>query len=138
MGKGVPSLEEAVEFYLSIDPIDPIYIPAYRRSLLMIPESRWYLGIIMKRDIGYPNGPVAYYTRLRENHQRIMQSIIDEPLQPPEVGEIPLLRKVDVKTICDERLTRYFWRELDLVVRAFLSYCPVTPMADIVTARAPQ
>jgi hypothetical protein len=118
MGQGTPSLEDAVKFYLALDPVDPIYIPGYRRSLLFIPESRWYLGIIMRHDVLCPQGPAAYHALSRSNHDHIMAAITNDPLERPEGGTIPLLRGVEVSAIRKERLSRFFWRELDLVVGA--------------------
>ena len=70
----------------------------------------------MKRDRNHPDGVKGYHARFRTNHDSIMAAITAEPLAIPEGGTVPLLRQVEVMAIQDERLSRFFWRELNLVV----------------------
>jgi hypothetical protein len=115
-GRPTITTEDAVRFYLTLDPVDPAYIPYYRRNLLYIPEARWHLGVTLGRDTEKKANPTEYHNRFRVNHDRILDANATDPLLPPPDGSPPLLRRTEVRTLQNECISRFFWRELELVV----------------------
>jgi hypothetical protein len=73
-----PTISDATEFYLGVDPVSHIYIPQYRRNLLYIAESRWYLGVLLKNfDVDNKDG----FNTTRTNHDKAMKAVVDEPAE---------------------------------------------------------
>ena len=118
-----PTIADATEFYLARDPLDPKYIPFYRRSLLYIAESRWHLGILLgnlsiesKED----------FNRIRTNNDNTMETISEPSIavSEREAGdESPQkLDEVAIRTILSEGLEDFFEDELDEVV------CALSPL----------
>lgn len=110
---------DATKFYLSEDPVDPALIPNYRRNLIYIPEARWHLGVMMGKHEKVGTG--AYYNKVRDNHDRIINAL-DEEDDSSEEG-IALLRPAEVEAIFDEELEDFFRPELARVVRILSSPC---------------
>src|SRR6202789_296230 len=42
-----PTIAQATESYLGIDPPSRYWIPCYRRNLIYIPQARWHLGVVL-------------------------------------------------------------------------------------------
>jgi hypothetical protein len=41
-----PTIAQATRAYLAVDPLDPEWIPSYRRNLLYVREMRWHLSVV--------------------------------------------------------------------------------------------
>ena len=116
-----PTIADATEFYLSADPIDSGRIRFYRRNLVYIVESRWYLGILLGK---ISVSSVADFTKVRENHDIIMDSFEEEAPTPTnsesEGGseDTPYtFNTVEVRMIKSEGLEDFFKEELLAMVR---------------------
>ena len=48
----------ATKFYLSIDPLNPMWIPSYQWNMLYICKVRWHLAILMKKAVTLVAGRV--------------------------------------------------------------------------------
>jgi hypothetical protein len=131
-GDGEPTITDATTCYLSLDPVDPTYIPYYRHHLLYLPEARWHLGVIMDPS---RIGNAVYYNMVRANHDSIMQEPSidaedtgeppstdkDDTDEPPstdaeEADEPPPLTREEVRVVLQEDLAEFFQPELDRVV----------------------
>jgi hypothetical protein len=137
-GDDEPTIADATKFYLAKDPVDPVYLPHYRRNLLYIVESRWYLGILLgEMDLKSK----LDFNRIRVHHDNIMEALADEDdtdsdstsqdkddadtSSEDDDEETPAaLNEVEVRTIFDEGLEGCFADELEAVVRAI----PSTPI----------
>ena len=111
------TIEVVTEFYLKEDPTDPKWLPVYRRNLLYVPMSRWYVGRLMK-------GPPTpeYYKLILKNHDIIMKSLARTGLQGEDDSEdgIPLLTDAEVTAITQERLHIFYRNDLERLVRTHL------------------
>jgi hypothetical protein len=121
--EGDPSIRKVTEFYLSDDPTDPGFIPTYRRNLVYIPEARWHLGVVMKKNaVGSSYG----YNKIRKDTDKIIEGLgsedDDDDDDDDEDGErdIPKFTRAEVGVIYFENLEEFFGRELSLVVRVLL------------------
>jgi hypothetical protein len=97
--------------------VDPANILHYRKSLLYIPEMRWFLGILMEViDLESIEG----FQRVRDNHDKVMQALADEDEDEDEEADeddeddavIPALSQVEVEVVIDEGLEKFFKEEL--------------------------
>ena len=80
-GNEEPTLADATKFYLRMDPVDHTYLPQYRRNLLYIAESRWYLGTLLDNfDVTSDND----FNKTRINHDAVMESIANEANEDDE------------------------------------------------------
>lgn len=50
-----PTIAEATRMYLGRDPLDPRYIPTYRRNLIFVREMRWHLAVLSDNEFTIPN-----------------------------------------------------------------------------------
>ena len=130
-GAGEPTITDATGFYLARDPLDPKYIPFYRRNLLYIAESRWYLGILLQK---FSVESVVDFNRVRVNYDNAMENISEpdtvvseeeeeeegeEEEEEEDNVESPCeLDDVAVQTIMNEGLEDFFADELAKVVCA--------------------
>lgn len=126
-GDGKPTILDATKFYLSEDPAHPGHIPTYRRNILYIPQARWHLGLVMKKNIII--GEEDHYAMVMRNHDRIMGALKeqeeDDPEDVDESGcaeeEMPLLTRTEVEVIVEEMLEDFFLSDLERVVYWLLS-----------------
>ena len=110
------TIEVVTEFYLKEDPTDPKWLPIYRRNLLYVPMSRWYIGRLM-------HGPTAeHYKLILKNHDLIMRSLARTGLQGEDDSEdgIPLLTDAEATVIIQEKLHIFFLKDLERWVRTHL------------------
>jgi hypothetical protein len=114
--KTQPSIQDATQFYLRYDPVDPVFIRSYRRNLLYLPEPRWHLGLVMGVASISKEAAVKHYLMVREHHNTIMKAL--EVMGHHEVDEnnVPLLSHVEVAAIIREGLADFFDEELQRVV----------------------
>ena len=111
------TIEDVTKFYLQTDPTDPDQIISYRRNLLYLPDSRWHLGVLLGVAAGSADAAADHYTRVRDNHDKIMKSLQEEGYGEPDDGGVPPLSRTEVEAIIDEGLEDFFDEELQLVVR---------------------
>jgi len=115
----------ATEFYLTHDATHPKYIPNFRRNLVLIPEMRWHLSVLMNN---IKLGDETSYNRIRDGHDTLMDRMRKKVVADPvEEGTIPPFSKAEVKTIVDDRLEAFFELELQRVV----SLTPPHPIPPI-------
>ena len=115
---GEPTITDVTKFYLNDDPVDPGFIPTYRRSLLHISEARWHLSIVAGVAEMAPTPDAKHhYAKVRRNHDAIMAAISAEGFDGFDELGVPLLKSVEVKAIFDEGLQDFFEDELKHVVR---------------------
>ena len=135
--KGPPTILQATQFYLSLDPTDPTHIPMYRRNLVYIPEARWHLCVVMGKT--WPGFPDPYNRVLRdqdvlakafEKENQAYEDEEDEESDDPsdvinkyfqdlpdiDQTDIPVFSQTEVMVILNERLEAFFRRELSRVV----------------------
>jgi hypothetical protein len=101
------TIEAATNFYLEVDPTDPAHIPNFRRNLLYLPMTRWYIG----RVLGHPRHPETlfdYYNRFLEDHDTIMDAMKATAPQVTDGSPIPLLTEVEAEVISREGLAIFF------------------------------
>ena len=111
------SFQDVTDFYLKVDPVDPIYIISYRRNLLYQPDARWHLGVLMKGGIEDEEEAAEYYNMVRENHDKVLASIGDDSRGGVDSRGVSLLNAVEINVIIDEGIEEFFQEELDAVVR---------------------
>lgn len=106
-GEGEPTIADATQFYLAEDPVDPTHIPHYRRNLIHIVESRWYLGVLLGK---IKLDSATDFKRIRSNHDEVMGALADESDQEDdEEDDRPLsFSKTEVEIIVDEGLDEFF------------------------------
>ena len=117
-GSKSASIQEAAQFYLTMDPSNPIYIRLYRRQSLNLPIVRWHLatvlGVINKNHKGH-------YDRFYTDHALIMDSLnVSGAYQDKDEEGYPLLNRVEAGALVAEGLDEYFEMELGFVVRTAL------------------
>ena len=112
-----PTIAEATEFYLSLDPVDPNHIPQYRRNLVYVAESRWYLGVLRGAS-GLKS--VQDFDLTRKNHDKVMKALQQEPNgdEDDPDDDVPPFNNAEVQTIVDEGIEGFFKPELQRVVNA--------------------
>lgn len=111
------SIEDVTDFYLSADPADPTHIPLYRRNLLYLPDARWHLGFLMGVGSGSEEAAANHYNIVRENHDKIVASILEEGNDDvDDPAKIPL-NDTEIAAIISEGLENFFTDELAQVVR---------------------
>lgn len=124
-----PSMEQVVRFYLGHDLADPAHINTYRRNLLFLPISRWYLGCLMTRYAA--EDAVDYYMRCQDNHDNILEFLESLKEPPCRPGELPLLSKVEAHAVAKEQISNWFlpeimiavWRFSDLFLFRIFTHC---------------
>jgi hypothetical protein len=108
------TIQQATEFYLTMDPANPTYIRLYRRQLLNLPIVRWHLATIL--GIIHPNHK-EHYDRFYTDHALIMHSLdVEDPYPNLDEDGYPLLNRVEVGALVAEGLEEYFELELAFVV----------------------
>ena len=122
-----PTIKDATIFYLTADPLDPRWIPNYRRNAIAIPQVRWHLRILIDEFQCYPNsivGYYAYYNSVLQNQVELMARIADLREIDAVHNGIPLFKLPHVVVIVCERLDIFYEKELERVVRhiPILSY----------------
>lgn len=129
-----PTIKEATEFYLSADPLEPEWIPNYRRNAIAIPQVRWHLRDLLeqrfKRGIEVI-GDEEYYDSVLQNQVELMAGIAELNEEDEVILGMPPLAKPEVDTIVCESLESFFQEELKSVVRHFLRLFlqPVLPFS---------
>jgi len=107
---------DATKFYLSEDPIDPIWIDSYRRNIVYIREARWHLSIVMGRmKLGHhPTFRVAV-----EDHDMVMAGLKKLIEERGDVGDDKYTNfsLVEVEALVFEEVDTFFEEELSFVVR---------------------
>jgi hypothetical protein len=119
------TIEAATNYYLEVDPTDPVHIPNYRRNLLYVPMARWYIG----RVLGNPRHPRTlsdYYDRVLQDHDKIMSAMKATGQQVTDGNPIPLLTEVEAKAIDEEGLAIFFQAEMARLVNSTCSHDPST------------
>ena len=137
-----PTIAETTAFYLGEDPIDPDFIPSYRRNLLYIREARWALWIVMglakvnskedyNRSLTAQDKIMEGLTFTRDEVEKmpgVNRDILDQvmeldttlSLQPHydgyESDSLPRFTYPEVRAIIFEGLEKYFAKELKEVV----------------------
>ena len=124
-GRDHPTIHDVTIFYLGEDPRDPDLVSCYRRNLLYIPESRWYLAVIL--GIAYLDS-VQHFDRVRVNHDNIMEELALEGGSDTADGEESKLNEVEVRAILDEGLEDFFEDQLNRVVHIPLVPCCTQPL----------
>lgn len=83
-GKSVLTITDATIFYLSVDPLDPDYIPHYRRNLVYVPEPRWHLVTLAD-----PNkfGDIETFNDVRHHHDYVMEAVRRERKKAPPLRD---------------------------------------------------
>ena len=111
------TISDTTSFYLSADPLDPTYIPSYRRNMVYIREVRWHLAILMNKG---RVGDRVFYQLMLENHDMIMNALKAsvEAEEAPSDDSFPLLSDVEVQALVFERIDGFFQEELKRVVCA--------------------
>ena len=110
--KGSPgplTIEEATSFYLGEDPTDPRIIPYYRRSILLLPHVRWFLGFLMKAPPD--NGANEYYANVLDHQDSITAGLLESHPGWHRDGVLRL-SSVEIECISEEGLELYFAIEL--------------------------
>ena len=119
-GEDSPTISRVTEIYLHQDPTQANLAPRYRRHLLYIPESQWYLGVL-----AYPDrlGNHDFYFMVREHHEQILMAIREEKEKGGVEGHtkrdshgLPVLRRVEIRAIVREGLEPFFQEQLSAVV----------------------
>jgi len=115
-GDGRPTINEATQFYLAVDPVDSARSSEYRRNLVYIPEARWYLRVLL----GKANLRSARsYNAVLANHEKIMAALAEEDSAVTADSQVSHLNAVEVQAILEEDLEDFFEAQFKLVVRAF-------------------
>ena len=117
-GRGTPTIEHATEFYLSIDPTEPDWIPTYRRNLIYIPEARWHLGIVMGK---WSIGSAQSHSMIEKNTDLLLRDCDSN-----SDGELPLFNQTEVAVIVSESVEQFFEDELERVVCTSAGVSPLT------------
>lgn len=121
-GDSMPTIADATRFYLEEDPVDPAHISFYRRNLIYIPESRWYLGILMGKT---SVESAADFNKVRANHDNVMEAAQEDDDDDDDDGsggnsnndeEPSPFNEVEVQTIVSEGLEEFFEGELSGLV----------------------
>lgn len=113
-------IRQATESYLSVDPTDPALIGSYRYNMVIIPEARWHLGVVLGK---INKTSPASYTKVGENLDFLMTQFPKEMEVDSGDDEVPFFDKVppfspaEVKVIVDEGLEGFSSPELKEVVR---------------------
>ena len=140
------TIEAATRYYLSRDPIDPIYHPVYCQNALYTPIPCWVLGNALgnvvkaigkhtKKQIE-ENAKIhcGYYNQFIKDHDLIMARLIATGGHKMlDANGITLLLQVEVDAIVTEQLDIYFEPEL---VRFIQLISPVARI-DITIQRNP-
>ena len=116
-GDGNPTVGEATEFYLGVDPTDSALVGSYRYNAVFIPEVRWHLGIVIGL---FKLGDRSSYDRIREHQDDLMSILQAESEEDVNDDEVPPFTVAMVKVIIDEGLDLFFGSELGRVVCIFL------------------
>ena len=66
---------------------------------------------------GSADAAADHYTRVRDNYDKIMNSLQAEGYGEPDDGNVPPLSHTEVEAIINEGLEDFFDEELQLVVR---------------------
>jgi len=111
------SIAAATEFYLGVDPIDPKYIPSYRRNIVYIWEARWHLSILMGKT---RIGNMATYVMYLEDHDDIMDALTKsvEAQASADVDKYTSFSKTEVEALVFEEIDGAFLDELGTQVCA--------------------
>jgi hypothetical protein len=118
------TIKAATEYYFGLDPVDPMWIPTYRRNLLYLPVARWYLGFLMHNPKGKETAP-QYYKRILEDHDHILEALKVTGYRGNDKNRIPLLTKVEVLSVAEEGLSLFFKDELASLVRFICFHTPL-------------
>jgi hypothetical protein len=117
-GKEV-TIADATRFYLNVDPLNPAYIPSYRRNLIYIREARWQLALLLGKVNNTSNKD---YNRFLDDHDTLMEGLMKQ-VDGDGMGQggedtstPPLFSAKEVEVIVNEGLHTWFARELAAVV----------------------
>jgi len=113
-GDDEPSIREATEFYLSKDPVDLDATFQFRRNLVYIPESRWYLAILL--EVANVDS-VGHFDKVRVNHDNIMEELAQDEDASTDTDEVSFFNEPEVRAILNEGLEGFFGEQLEQVVR---------------------
>ena len=125
-GEDEPTIHDVSSFYLAKDPVDPNYASTYSQNLLYIPESRWYLAVLMgKAELK----SVANFDKVRVNHDNIMEYLAEDNSSTTVSGLDSYLNEVEIRAIFDEGLEDAFEGHLGKheVVRILTPLVPPLP-----------
>ena len=117
------SIEEATDFYLSIDPTDPQWIVAYRRNLIYSRELRWYLAVLNKEEAGVDVDDIGFYNKTMDNHDLLLdESKIEgggeDTNEDLAIGQgSPPFSEMEIFVIISEGIKFFFEDELEQQVR---------------------
>jgi hypothetical protein len=115
---GEVTIRDATEFYLWRDPVDPTYISHYRRNLLCIPPSRWYLAVLL----GITHiGDAGHYNRVNRNHDKVMAALRESLSDSTQSDEDSNLSATEIEVIGDKGLQGFFEEEIDSAVCALFT-----------------
>ena len=117
-----PTLEQVTKFYLSWDPLDPAWIPSYRRSAVYMTEVRWHLAVVMGVECEEISGTYHRFladqdhimAALETNPHDDMQGAGDEVATVEEA--IPEFTEAEVEILVNEGIDDFFAEEMDRVV----------------------
>lgn len=105
----VVTIADATEFYLREDPLDPKWIPSYRRNLIYTPEMRWHLGVIL----GIATvGNEEDYNDVRSRHDLLMKALKTQT----DDHDHTTFSATEVFVLVEEELEGYFEDELEASV----------------------
>ena len=129
-GGDEPTIRDVTKFYLSRDPTDPDAVSLYRRNLLYIPESRWFLAVLSGK---VKVADIDHFDKVRVNHDNIMEALAEDDGTTTAEGEESNISEVEVRAIFDEGLEDFFEDQLKRVVCVLWS-----PRVQPLTFRFPQ
>ena len=106
---------EATKFYLGVDPLNPMWIPSYRRNMLYIREARWHLAVLMEEAV---IGNKATFRLFLEDHDFIMTALGKEVQEQGATSENGYrhLSQVEIEALVYEGIDKYFKEELSPLV----------------------
>jgi len=110
---GRPTITEATIFYLEEDPLSLLFVSSYRRNLIYIPESRWFLRVLLQKANLLSK---TSYNFVRANHVKIVAALAKEDDTVTEDGEDSHFTEVEIKAILQEGLDEFFKHELSWTV----------------------
>ena len=103
------TISDATAFYLGCDPLDPSYIPMYRRNILYSRAARWHLSVEMNNfqieDKTHFNSTLVNQDYLLAHYK-----------EPKSDGGIPPFTFPEVLVIYYEEIENFFAEELARVV----------------------
>ena len=115
IGRGIdhPTLSQAANFYMGVDPTNPCWIPTYRYNMVFIPEMRWHLGIVMK---AFELGDGSGFNKVRVDQDEL-GSGIEKDCNWGAGSGVPRFTVAMARVVRGERLHAFFDQELRQVVR---------------------